>query len=335
MFNVGLVGYGYWGPNLARNFDGNKDCKLTRIADMSDKRRTLAASAFPHTDVVEDAEAVVAAKDIDLVVIATPVFTHFELAKAALENGKHVWVEKPMTSTSAEARELTELAAKNNLTLMVDHTFLFTGAVTKMKELVDSGELGDLYYYDSVRINLGLFQHDCNVIWDLAPHDLSIMDYLLGPKAQAVQAVGSQHFDTGFEDVAYATVFYENNLIAHFHLNWMSPVKIRKTVIGGSKKMLVWDDLDPEEKIKIYDKGMDVTTREGVYRVLAVPRIGDMMAPIVNHTEALRTEVEYFLECIDSGATPFNDGEAGSRVVAILEATDKSLKSNCGIVDIS
>jgi len=333
MLRVGLVGYGYWGPNLARNLNANPDCQLVRISEMSDKRRPLAAATYPAVEVVSD-DGILSATDIDLVAIATPVFTHYELAKKALENGKHVWVEKPMTSTSDQARELTDLADSKGLTLMVDYTFLFTGAVEKMKALVDAGELGDLYYYDSVRINLGLFQHDVNVIWDLAPHDFSIMDHLLGPSARAVSAQGSGHFDTGLEDVAYVTVFYDNNLIAHFHLNWLSPVKIRRTVVGGAKRMLVWDDQSFEDKIKIYDKGMEVTSQEGVYRVLATPRIGDMHAPVVPATEALRAEVEYLVRCVSAGERPFNDGASGERIVSILEATDASLRDRGRIVEL-
>lgn len=334
MLRVGLVGYGYWGPNLARNFNANPDCRLTRIADMSERRRALAAASYPDTEVVEHDRLVTEADDIDVVIVATPVFTHYPLAKTAIEHGKHVWVEKPMTSTSEQGREITALAAAKGVTLMVDHTFLFTGAVQKMKQLIDSGELGELYYYDSVRINLGLFQHDINVIWDLAPHDLSIMDYLLGPSARAVAAQGCGHFNTGLEDVGYVTVYYDNNLLAHFHVNWLSPVKLRRTVVGGSNKMLLWDDLDPEERLKIYDKGMDVATREGVYRILATPRVGEMYAPVVPNTEALKLEVEYFVECIKEKKTPFNDGAAGTRIVAMLEATDRSLKEGGRIVEL-
>lgn len=333
MLRVGLIGYGYWGPNLARNFNAHPSCQLACIADMSEERRKQAAAAFPHARIVGEGD-ITAADDLDVIVIATPVFTHYPLAKAALEHGKHVWVEKPMTSNKAQAQELTELAARQGRILMVDHTFLFTGAVRKMKSLIEEGELGDLYYYDSVRINLGIFQHDINVVWDLAPHDLSIMDYLLGPKAEAISAQGRGHFDTGLEDVAYVTVFYPDNLIAHFHVNWLSPVKIRRTVVGGSKKMLLWDDLDREEQIKIYNKGMDVETREGIYRVLATPRHGDMYAPVVPVIEALRTEVTYFVECIEQGQQPFNGGAAGTRIVSMLEATDLSLKRNGAIVSL-
>ncbi len=334
MLRVGLIGYGYWGPNLARNFNAHSDFELARIADMSQDRRDLAQRTFPATEMVDDVARVTEADDIDVVVVATPVFTHYDFAKAALSNGKHVWVEKPMTSNLEQANELVALAESNGLILMVDHTFLFTGAVVKMKELIDGGDLGDLYYFDSVRINLGLFQHDVNVIWDLATHDFSIMDYLLGPSAKAVSAHGCGHFDTGLEDVAYVSVFYENDLMAHFHANWLSPVKIRRTILGGSKRMLVWDDLNAEERIKIYDKGMEVKTQEGVYRVLATPRVGEMNAPVVPGIEALSTEVGYMYDCIKSGEKPFNDGAAGARVVAVLEATDKSLKQNGKVIEL-
>jgi len=330
---VGLVGFGYWGPNLARNFNGHPQCELVCISDRDEDRRAKAAAAYPNAQVVAD-DSITRDPSIDVIVIATPVFTHYELAKSALENGKHVWVEKPITSNADQAKELIDLADKNGLTLMVDHTFLFTGAVQEMKKLIDGGELGDLYYYDSVRINLGLFQHDINVIWDLAPHDLSIMDYLLGPSARAVTAQGRGHFDTGLEDVGYVTVYYDNNLLAHFHVNWLSPVKLRRTVVGGSKKMLVWDDLNPEERLKIYDKGMEVKTRDNVYRVMATPRIGSMHSPVVPSIEALSTEVDYFTECINEKKKPFNDGEAGLRIIQMLEATDQSLKSNGGVVEL-
>ncbi len=334
MLRIGLIGYGYWGPNLARNFSSHPECKLIRIADLSEKRRALAASTFPSVQTTDRADEVLKGDDIDVVVVATPVMYHFDLAKTALLNGKHVWVEKPMTTTSAQSRELTKLSEDKGLTLIVDHTFLFTGAVQKMKELIDENELGDLYYYDSVRINLGLFQSDVNVIWDLAPHDLSIMDYLLGPKAKAVSAEGRSHFNTGLEDVAYMCVFYDNNLIAHFHVNWLSPVKIRQTLVGGSKKMLLWDDLSTDEKIKIYSKGVQISTNEERNRILAEYRIGDMYCPTIPSVEALRNEVGYFADCIKNRNRPHNDGAAGARVVSILEAADRSLKNDGARVDL-
>lgn len=331
---VGLVGYGYWGPNLARNFNANPHCNLVRIADLSDKRRNLAKNAFPAVEVTDRSADVTHAADIDIVVVATPVHYHYELAKDALLNGKHVWVEKPMTTNSTQAKELIEIAEGQGKILLVDHTFLFTGAVQKMKELLDTDELGDLYYYDSVRVNLGLFQSDVNVIWDLAPHDLSIMDYLLGPSARAVSAQGRAHFNNGLEDVAYISVYYDNNLMAHFHVNWLSPVKIRQTLVGGSKKMLLWDDLSSDEKIKIYSKGVDLKSGEERNRVLAEYRIGDMYCPKIPGIEALSAEVAYFVDCINTNTKPHNDGSAGLRVVSILEATHWSLKSNGAMVEL-
>ena len=334
MLRVGVIGYGYWGPNLARNFSIHPNFKLVCIAELDADRRAAARQSFPGVDITPDAGLLCSDPDIDVVVVATPVLMHHELARQALLNGKHVWVEKPMTSTSDQAKELIDLAENRDLVLMVDHTFLFTGAVQTMKSLIDRGELGSLYYYDSIRINLGIFQHDINVIWDLAPHDLSIMDYLLGPTARAVCATGRGHYDTGLEDVAYVSVMYDNNLIAHFHLNWLSPVKMRRTLVGGSKKMLVWDDLNQEEVLKVYNKGMDVRTREGMYRVLATPRFGEMHAPVVPNIEALKTEVNYFNQCILNGERPHNDGHAGLRVVKMLEATDRSLARDGRVIEL-
>jgi predicted dehydrogenase len=250
---------------------------------------------------------------------------HYDLAKKALENGKHVFVEKPFTATLAQAEELIELAERKNLQIMVDHTFLFTGAVRKVKQLIDEGALGPLYYYDSTRVNLGLFQHDVNVLWDLAPHDLSIMDYLIGLEPELVVATGGAHVNC-LEDVAYLTVYFPGNVIAHINVNWLSPVKVRTTLVGGQRKMLVWNDLDPAEKIRVYDKGADVRSEQGVHKLLVSYRSGDMWAPKVEEVEALQLETRYFLDCIMSGTKPFNDGHAGLRVVKILEAAEQSLK---------
>jgi predicted dehydrogenase len=257
--------------------------------------------------------------------VVTPVWTHFELAKAALENGKHVFVEKPFTSTAAQAEQLIDLAEKKRLQIMVDHTFLFTGAVRKIRQLIDEGAVGKLYYYDSTRVNLGLFQHDVNVIWDLAPHDLSIMDHLIKGKPETVIATGESHVN-GLEDLAYITIYFRDKIIAHINVNWLSPVKVRTTLIGGEKKMLVWNDLDADEKLKVYDKGVEVTNGNGVYDLLVSYRSGDMWAPRIDQTEALRTETKYFIDCISRNERPFNDGIAGLRVVKMLEAADKSLK---------
>jgi predicted dehydrogenase len=274
---------------------------------------------------------VICSPDIDAIAVVSPVWTHYELAKAALENGKHVFVEKPFTSTSAQGEELINLAAQKNLTIMVDHTFLFTGAVRRIKQMVDEGALGKLFYYDSTRVNLGLFQHDCNVLWDLAPHDLSIMDHLIKGDPEAVVATGQGHLN-GHEDVAYMTLYFPEKVIAHINVNWLSPVKVRTTLIGGEKRMLVWNDLEADEKLKIYDKGVDISSREGVYELLVSYRSGDMWSPQLEQVEALRQELSYFVECVSSGQRPFNDGSAGLRVVRILEKANESLGKKGALV---
>ena len=326
MLNIAVIGYGYWGPNLVRNFNIAEGAKLVSVCDISPDAVKKASKIYPDIEATTDINKILTSPEIDAVAIATPVFSHYELAKKALENGKHVFVEKPFTSTVAQAEELVELADKKNLTIMVDHTFLFTGAVRKIKELIDDGVLGDLYYFDSTRVNLGLFQHDINVIWDLAPHDFSIMDYVVDEKPTAVAATGAAHFN-GLENIAFVTVYFASDMIGHFNVNWMSPVKIRSTLIGGDKNMLVWNDLDADEKIKIYDKGVDVTTQESIHELLVSYRSGDVWAPKINQTEALKMEADYFVDCVINSNTPINDGMAGLRVVKILEATNKSLKN--------
>jgi predicted dehydrogenase len=265
--------------------------------------------------------------------VITPVWTHYELAKTALENGKHVFVEKPFTSTVAQAEELIDLATQKRLTIMVDHTFLFTGAVKKLRQLIDEGTLGKLYYYDSTRVNLGLFQHDVNVIWDLAPHDLSIMDHLIEAKPDVVVATGQKHLNC-HEDVAYITIYFADSMIAHLNVNWLSPVKVRTTLLGGEKKMALWNDVEADEKIKIYDKGVDITNGQSVYELLVSYRSGDMWSPKVDQTEALAAEAQYFVDCIERRETPFNDGAAGLRVVRLLEAADESLKTRGKAVQV-
>ena len=325
MLRLGAIGYGYWGPNVVRNFARQPDCRVTMICDGDPGARALALNHYPAARVIADAREVVSSPEIDAVAIVTPVSTHYELARRALENGKHIFVEKPFTATSEQAEDLIELAERNNLVIMVDHTFLFTGAVRKMKELIDQGVLGQLYYYDSTRVNLGLFQHDVNVIWDLAPHDLAIMDHLIGLEPERVMATGQAHLND-LEDIAYITLYFPNRITAHINVNWLSPVKVRTTLLGGERKMLVWNDLEPAEKIKVYDKGVELGTKEGIYNLLVSYRSGDMWAPRVEQTEALQQEARYFLDCVDSGQPPFNDGRAGLRVVRMLEAIQKSLK---------
>lgn len=331
MVNVGVVGYGYWGPNVARNFHAAPGAKLVAVSDVSDKRLGLAQANYPFIKAVKDPLELIRSTDVDAVAIVTPVFAHYELAKAALEAGKHIFVEKPFTSTSAQARELVELAARKKLRIMVDHTFLFTGAVKKVQELIASGELGRLLFYDSVRVNLGLFQHDVNVIWDLAPHDLSIMAHVIDRKPVALSAHGSVHYQGGLEDIAYVAVEFEGgDFIAHFHVNWLSPVKVRKTLISGDKKMLVWDDLDADEKIKIYDRGVDVKSsngKDGIHELLVSYRSGDVYIPKLEATEALKAEAQYFVDCVTRDCDPFNNGESGFQVVRLLEAADESLKN--------
>jgi predicted dehydrogenase len=280
---------------------------------------------------VAEASELIKATDIDAIAVVSPVWTHYELTKAALENGKHVFVEKPFTSNTAQAEELINLAAKKNLKIMVDHTFLFTGAVRKISQMIEEGSLGKLYYYDSTRVNLGLFQHDINVLWDLAPHDLSIMDHVLKGSPEAVVATGQGHLN-GHEDVAYMTVYFPEQVIAHINVNWLSPVKVRTTLIGGEKRMLVWNDLEADEKLKVYDKGVKITSREGVYDLLVSYRSGDMWAPQLEQVEALRQELTYFVDCISTGQEPFNNGCAGLRVVKMLEAASESMSKRGSLV---
>jgi predicted dehydrogenase len=283
--------------------------------------------------VTSDICEVITSLAIDAVAVVTPVWTHFELAKTALENGKHVFVEKPFASTTAQAEQLIDLADRKHLQIMVDHTFLFTGAVKKMRELIDDGTLGRLYYYDSTRVNLGLFQHDVNVIWDLAPHDLSIMDHLIQRQPEAVIATGQIHLN-GFEDLAYLTIYFPDSMIAHINVNWLSPVKVRTTLIGGEKKMLVWNDLEADEKIKVYDKGVNIRNGQNVYDLLVSYRSGDMWAPKVDQVEALAAESKYFVECVSKNQKPFNDGAAGLRVVKMLEAANQSLQERGRAVEL-
>jgi predicted dehydrogenase len=324
MLKFGVIGYGYWGPNIVRNLRSLEGCQVVGVCDQTAAARKRIAAANPDTPVFSDCNELIQSPDVDAIAVITPVWTHYELAKAALENGKHVFVEKPFTSTVAQAEELINLAAQKNLMIMVDHTFLFTGAVRKIQKLLKEGTLGKLYYYDSTRVNLGLFQHDCNVIWDLAPHDLSIMNHLLHKDAEAISATGQAHLNS-HEDIAFITAYYPDKMIAHVNVNWISPVKVRTTLIGGEKKMLVWNDLEADEKLKIYDKGVDVKSQEGVYNLLVSYRSGDMWAPQVEQVEALKLELGYFVECINKSENPFNDGCAGLKVVRMLEAASKSL----------
>jgi predicted dehydrogenase len=325
---VGVIGCGYWGPNLIRNFNDCIQTDLVSACDLVQERLQNIKIRYPRIRTYENYKNVLRDKNIEAVVVATPVSTHYRLVRDALEAGKHVFVEKPLTSTVKEAGSLVNLALKKKLVLLVDHIFIYTDAVRKIKEYVSGKELGEIYYFDSIRINLGLFQNDVNVIWDLAPHDFAVMDYLLTEKPVSVIASGVSHTSSGFEDIAYITLQFKGDLIAHFHVNWMSPVKIRRIVIGGSKKMLLFDDLDPSEKIKIYDKGIKVAKadKSSVYRSLIQYRLGDMYAPSVDNTEALKVVVSHFADCIKNAKTPITDGAAGLRVVRMLEKASMSLK---------
>jgi predicted dehydrogenase len=333
MIKIGVIGYGYWGPNIVRNFHAAADARVTIVCDQRTESLKRAQQAFPGVAVTTEVDTVLTSSEIDAVAIVTPVWTHFDLAKAALENGKHVFVEKPFTATTAQAQELVELGTKKNLRIMVDHTFLFTGAVKKIRQLIEREELGKLYYYDSTRVNLGLFQHDVNVIWDLAPHDLAIMDHLIRDRPTGIVATGASHLN-GHEDVAYITVYFQSSMVAHFNVNWLSPVKVRTTLIGGEKRMVVWNDVEADEKVKVYDRGVEITAREGVYNLLVSYRSGDMWAPKVEQVEALKAECQYFIECVKDGKDPFNDGVAGLKVVKMLEAADRSIKARGKLVTL-
>jgi len=331
--NFGVIGYGYWGPNVVRNLASLEGSQVLGIAELNPAAQKRARKAYPNISVTADVKELIASPDIDAVAVITPVWTHYELAKAALEHGKHVFVEKPFTSNTAQGEALIELAERKNLTIMVDHTFLFTGAVRKISQLLREGALGKLYYYDSTRVNLGLFQHDINVLWDLAPHDLSIMDYVIEASPEAIVATGQSHLNC-HEDVAFMTIYFPDSVIAHINVNWLSPVKVRTTLIGGEKRMLVWNDLEADEKVKVYDKGVNINTREGVYELLVNYRSGDMWSPQLEQVEALRQELAYFVECVASGQKPFNDGCAGLRVVKMLEAASESMGKRGALVHL-
>jgi predicted dehydrogenase len=336
MISIGVIGYGYWGPNIVRNFQSVEMGCVKAVSDLNPKLLAKAKKIYPSLHTTTDCHEILRSPDIDAVAVITPVATHYTLVKEALENGKHVFVEKPFTDNVAHAVELVELAERKKRKIMVDHTFLFTGAVNKIKELMDQDVLGTIYYYDSMRVNLGLFQTDVNVIWDLAPHDLSIMQHLIKAKPQALVATGERHVN-GKEDVAYITVYFEKNIIAHFNVNWLSPVKVRSTLIGGEKKMLVWNDLEPDEKIRIYDKGIKEIKKSngsenGIYEMLVSYRMGDIWAPRIEQTEALKLETQYFVDCVERDENPFNDGVAGLEIVQMLEAADASLAKKGGMI---
>jgi predicted dehydrogenase len=335
VIKIGVIGYGYWGPNLVRNMFEVPDTSVVAVSDMRWDRLRHVSSRYPSLFVSTDYRNLIDDPDIDAIAIATPVHAHYELALEALQAGKHVFIEKPMTSTSEQALRLIDEADRRNLVVMVDHTFVYTGAVRKIKQVVASGMLGDVYYYDSTRINLGLFQRDVDVIWDLAVHDLAIMNYILPSVPCAVAATGINHVMGGTENLAYLTVFFELNLIAHVNVNWLSPVKIRRTLIGGSKQMIVYDDMEPSEKVKIYDKGITVTNgSDSLYQAMVNYRSGDMFAPQLDVSEALKVELQHFVDCIENGAAPITGGLAGLQVVRILESASQSMRQRGKLIEL-
>ena len=325
MLRVGVIGYGYWGPNLVRNFQESDGSHVTIVSDLDETRLKLVKARYPSVATTIEHRELLTSGSIDAVVIATPVHTHFNLALAALEAGKHVLLEKPLTQTSEQAKALIAEAKRRGLVLMVDHTFIYTGAVRKLREMVSSGQLGNIYYYDSRRVNLGLFQPDVSVIWDLAVHDLAIMAYIFPQQPLAVSAAGIGHVPGKPANVAFLSVYYETQMIAHINVSWLSPVKLRQTLIGGDKRMVVYDDLEPSEKIKVYDKGIELKTRESIYETLVGYRTGDMWAPKLDTTEALSREARHFIDCVENGVKPESGGEAGLYVVRILEGATRSM----------
>ncbi len=328
MLRVGVIGCGYWGPNLARNFQTLEGCELRAACDLDPERVEALRRTYPTLRAARSLDELLSDPDLDAVAICTPVQTHFAVARAALEAGKHVLVEKPLTDASASARALVELAESKGLTLQVDHTFVYSGAVRKVREIVERGDVGDLLYLDFVRVNLGLFQEDVNVLWDLGPHDVSILTHLVERPPLWVSAVGSVHYGE-LEDQVYATVKFEGSLIAHLHVNWLAPVKVRSTLIGGTQRMIVYDDLAPSEKVRIYEKGITVSGDAGSReRALVDYRMGDMFAPHIDKTEPLERVCAAFRDAVATGTPPPTDGRAGLEVVRILEAAQVSMRKD-------
>lgn len=335
MIGIGIVGYGYWGPNLVRNFNELHDARVVKVCDLRSERLALVRDRYPTVKTTTDYRDLLDDPAVDAIVIATPVSTHADFALQALQLGKHVLVEKPMAASSDDAMRLIDEAERQRCVLMVDHTFVYTGAVRRIQELIASNALGTINYYDSVRVNLGLFQHDVNVVWDLAVHDLAIMDYVLGHRPYAVAATGMSHVPGQPANIAYLTLFFETNLIAHINVNWLAPVKVRRTLIGGSRRMIVYDDVEPSEKVKVYDKGINLAnTAENLYKLLISYRTGDMWAPQLDMTEALKVEAQHFVRCIEDRVPVITDGEAGLRVVNILEAATQSLAERGRLVEL-
>lgn len=329
--NVAVIGCGYWGNHILRNFNNSNNWNLVAACDLDENQILKQSKLYPKVKFTKDSNEIFSNSEIDAISIATPVNTHYQLTKKSLEHGKHVWVEKPLCSSHLQAQELVKLAKANALTFNVDHTYIYTSAVQKLKEIVDSGEIGDIIYFDSVRINLGLFQHDINVIWDLAPHDISILNYLTNQRPKSLVASGAEvvkYSPKNLENIAYLNLNYEGNMNAHIHVNWLSPVKIRRIILGGTKKMVVFDDMLNSEKIKIYDSGVKISNREDIYQSLVQYRIGDMHSPQLSNNEALKEEVDHFFRQIVAGKDTITSGQMGADVVRVLEAADESIKQN-------
>lgn len=334
---VGVVGCGYWGPNFVRNFSKASRCTMAAVADSNPARLDYMRSTFPNLEIVKDAQDLIVRPDLDAIVVATPVRSHYDLAKMALLHGKHVLVSKPMTQSSVHAEELLLLARQKERILLVDHTFLYSGPVRKIRQLIDKHELGDIYYYDSVRVNLGLFQTDVNVLWDLAAHDFSIMLYLINSKPMSVSAVGASpinYSSQNFESVAFITIRFDNKAIAHFTVSWLSPIKVRRTLISCSRKMVVYDHLDPDNQVKIYDKAIELSNAEEQYKALVQYRIGDMHAPKVDQTEALELECQHFVDCCLGLSQPLTDAQSGMEVVRLLESAQRSMDHNGEVIHL-
>lgn len=332
---VGVLGYGYWGPNLARNVAASNDSDLAWVADLDERRLSVARNAHPVARLTTSFDEVLRDAALDAVVIATPPSTHYALAREALERGKHVLITKPIATSSADASHLLEIAKEYGRVLAVDHTFLFTGAVRRMKQYIDAGELGEIYYFDSIRINLGLFQHDANVIWDLAPHDISIMLHLIDQRVRSVAAVGACHVDSAVENIAYLTMRFDGPLLAHFHVNWLAPAKVRTLIVGGSRKMLVYDDVEASEKLKVYDSGARLAINtEDVYRTLVEYRTGDIVCPKIDKTEALTNEWAHFIRVVRGEDEPISGSDLGLRVVKLIEAAQRSLQLHGAPVEV-
>jgi predicted dehydrogenase len=308
------------------------------VVAISDRRPEALARAgplYPGAKLTDDYRELLSDPAVDAVAIATPVEAHFPIAMAALRAGKHVWIEKPMCQSSEQAARLIDESLRRHLVLLVDHTFIYTSAVRKIAEMIGKGELGDLYYYDSVRVNLGLFQRDVNVIWDLAVHDFAILVYLLGQLPGAISANGASHLPGAPENIAYITLFFGSGMLAHLNVNWLAPVKVRQTMIAGSRRMILFNDLEPSEKVKVYDRGVILNGgTEQVYRMMVDYRTGDMWAPHLSTTEALRTEADHFVACIDGGLDPITGGTMGLRVVELIEAANRSMRQRGQPIEI-